>query len=92
MARAVAPGVLLRGSDFAELGVQLCALFAVGFEALAAVGAERVLIQWIYVYGRADLVDGAEVCSGVSGETLPEGGDRTVAQVAAGGREDRVYG
>ena len=88
LACAVAPGIFLRGSDLAELSVQLCALFVVGFEALATVCAECILVQWIHMYGRADLVDGAEVCSGVSGETLPESGDRTIAQVTARGRED----
>lgn len=44
VAFALAPCVLLTFGYFAELCVELCALFVVGFEALAAVGAEGVFI------------------------------------------------
>lgn len=63
---ALAPCVFLRGGDGAEGGVERGALRVVGFEALAAVGAERILVQRVHVDWGADLVDGAQVCGGVS--------------------------
>lgn len=79
MLLALAPCVVLRAGDGAEFCVEVRALFVVGFQALAAVRAERVLIQGVDVDWSADLVDCAKVCGGVSAQCLPEGGDRTVS-------------
>ena len=73
VALPLTPGEVLAGSNRTELSVQLRALVVVGFQALAPMCAECVLIQWVHVDGRTDLVDGTEVCGRVSGETLPEG-------------------
>lgn len=89
---ALAPRILLRARDGAKSCVEGCALFVVGFETLAAVRAECVLVQGVDVNWSTNLVDCAEVCGGVSAQRLPEGGDRTVSQIPAGGREDGVYG
>jgi hypothetical protein len=59
------------------------------FEALAAVCAECVLVEWVHVDWSTDLVDSADICILVSrGERLPKGGDATISKIAAGGCED----
>lgn len=79
MLLTLTPCVVLRACDGAEFCVEICALFVVGFQTLAAVRAERVLIQGVDVDWSADLVYGAKVCGGVSAQCLPEGGDRTIS-------------
>ena len=45
-----------------ELGVQLCRLSIVRFDALSAVGTKSVLVERVDVYGIADGVCSTEIC------------------------------